>query len=102
MRKTDFKSVVIGFLLAVIFFLVTGQKANDKVAEYEYIKAARIQVGTLDVTGLQAKMLVVTGSMGLNNEGKMAVYIGTTSGGEGAIYLFDSNNNPVRAITGKK
>lgn len=102
MKKLDFRSVIIGFLMAVIFFLVTGQTTNKNIGEFDYIKANRIQVGTLDVTGLQVKTLVVTGSMGLNNSGKTTVLVGSTQAGEGAIYLFDSNNNPVRAITGKK
>ena len=102
MKKLDFRSVIIGFLMAVIFFLVTGQTTKNNIGEFDYIKANRIQVGTIDVTGLQVKTLVVTGSMGLNNSGKTTVVIGSTQAGEGAIYLFDSNNNPVRAITGKK
>jgi len=101
MKKLDFRSVVIGFLMAIIFFLITGQSTNNSSAEFEYIKANRMQVETLDVNGIQVKTLVVTGSMGINNAGKTAVFIGSTAAGEGALYLFDKNGVPTRAMTGK-
>lgn len=102
MKKLDFRSVLIGFLMAIIFFLVTGQSTNNSNAEFEYIKANRMQVETLDVNGIQVKTLVVTGNLGVNNADKTAVFIGSSAGGEGAIYLFDNNGLPVRALIGKK
>jgi len=102
MKKIDFRSVLIGFLMAVIFFLITGQKANSKVAEFDFIKANRMQVETLDVNGAQVQTLLVSGSMGIYNSGKTAVFISSTRDGQGAIYVFDQNENPVQVIMGKK
>ena len=102
MKKLDFRSILIGFLMAVIFFLLTGQSANKNVAEFDYVKANRMQVETLDVNGMQIETLIVTGSMGIYNSGKTAVFISSTRQGEGAIYLFDSNENPAQVIIGKK
>jgi hypothetical protein len=102
MKKIDFRSVLIGFLMAVIFFLITGQSTNKNVAEFDYIKANRMQVETLDVNGMQIQTLLVNGSMGIYNAGKTAVFISSTRDGEGAIYLFDRNENPAQVIIGKK
>ena len=102
MKKLDFRSVLIGFLMAVIFFLITGQTTNSKVAEFDYVKANRMEVETLNVNGMQIQTLLVTGSMGVYNSGKTAVFISTTRDGEGAIYVFDRNENPAQVITGKK
>ena len=88
--------------MAVIFFLLTAQTTNNRVAEFDYIKVNRMQVEALDVQGMQAETLIVSGSMGLTNAGKTAVFISTTRSGEGIIYVFDSNNNPVQVIMGKK
>jgi len=102
MKKLDFRSVIIGFLMAIIFFLISGQSTNNNSAEFDYIKANRLQVETIDVAGVQVKTLVVTGSMGINNSGKTAVFLGSTAAGDGAIYLFDNNGVPTHAMIGKK
>ena len=107
MKKLDLRSSVIGILMTVIFFLLTGQSTNDKVGYFDTIvvkniKATRMQVETLDASGIQVKTLVVTGSMGVDNSGKTVVWIGPAGAGGGAIYLFDRYGDPGWVVTGNK
>ena len=58
MKKLDFRSVIIGFLMAVIFFLITGQSTNNTSAEFEYIKANRMPARQRSLSGLQQAVKV--------------------------------------------
>lgn len=75
MKKIDLRSMIIGFLLAVIFFLMTGQSKYTS-AVYD---------------SLTVKNLKVTGLIGITSpDGKLQIGLSSRADG-GAISLYDNN-----------
>ena len=131
MKKLDFRSVLIGFLMAVIFFLLTGQSTN-KSGFYDTLTVANLKVtGMTGVTGPNGKLQISLssdekgGAIGiydingklqmslssgvsggamhlLNKQAKVIATIQSSKEDDGVIILLDKDGKPGWAVSGNQ